>query len=79
MPKPRKEDDLRNRMGGSVWSTIQKVQRIHEIGFLYAYFLLSLRYHFCGLYTDYASTLKSPKKLCYVNTMIMLLFHALVL
>ena len=52
IPNRLKDDDSRNRMGGSVWSTIQKVQRIHEIGFLYAYFLLSLRYHFCGLYTD---------------------------
>ena len=30
----KKEDDLINRMGDSVWSTFQKVQRIHELEFL---------------------------------------------
>ena len=38
----KKEVDSRNRMGVSVWSTFQKVERIHEIEyfifFFYAYF-----------------------------------------
>ena len=56
---PSKEEEyLQNRMGGLVWSTFQKVQRIHELGFLYASFMLSLRYRLCGFYTDYASTKK---------------------
>ena len=74
MMKPRKDDDLRNRMGGLVWSTFQKVQRIHELEFLYASFLLSFRYCSCILYTDYASTKKSPKKLCYVINMLLPFF-----
>ena len=72
----KKEDDYRNRMRGSVWSIFQKVQIIHELEFSYAYFILSLCYCLCGFYTDYASTKKSPKKLCYVNNMILcLLIH----
>ena len=59
---PKKEEDSRNRMGDSDQSSFQKVQRIHELEFLYASFMLSLRYLLCGLYTDYAST----KKQCYV-------------
>ena len=31
IPNPRKEEDSRNRMGGSVWSTIQKVESIHQL------------------------------------------------
>ena len=55
---PKKDDDSRNRMGGSVRSTFQKVQIIHELEFSYASFLLSLRYPLYKLYTDYASTKK---------------------
>ena len=69
-----KKEDPRNGMGGSVRSKFQKVQRIHELECLYASFMLSLRYRLCGFYTDYASTKKSPKKLCYVNTMLLCLF-----
>ena len=61
-------------IGGSVWSTFQKVQRIHELEFSYASFMLLLSYRLCGFYTDYALTNKSPKKLCYVNTMLIYLF-----
>ena len=67
----KKNEYPRNRMGNSVRSTFQKVQRIHELEFPYASFMLSLRYHLCGFYTDYASTKKSPKRLCYVNTMLL--------
>ena len=70
----KKEEDSRNRMGGLVRSTFKKVQRIHELEFLYASFMLSLCYRLCSFYTDYASTKKSPKKLCYVNTMLLYLF-----
>ena len=62
MPKPRKDDDSRNRMGSSVWSTFQKIQRIHELEFSYASFMLLLRYYLCLFCKDYAST----KKQCYV-------------
>ena len=44
MPKTLKDDDSVSRIGGLVWLTIQKVQRIHELEFLYADFLLSLCY-----------------------------------
>ena len=54
----KKEEDSRNRMGGSVWSTFQKIQIIHELEFLYASFILSLRYLLCVLYTDYDYTKK---------------------
>ena len=70
----KKEDDLRNIMGGLVRSTFQKVQIIHEIEFLYASCMLSLRYRLCVFYTDYDLTKKSPKKLCYINTVILCLF-----
>ena len=40
MLKPRKDDNLGNRMGGSVRSTFQKVQIIHDIEFEYASFML---------------------------------------
>ena len=58
MSKPRKDENLRNRAGGSVQSIFQKVQRIHELEFSYASFLLLLRYCLCLLYTDYAYTKK---------------------
>ena len=62
MSKPNKDDDLRDWMGGSVWSTIQKVQRGHQLECSYASFMLPLRYYLCLFYTNYAST----KKQCYV-------------
>ena len=74
MQKPRKDDDLRNKMGGLVWSTFQKVQIIHELEFLYASFMISISYCLCGVYTAYASTKKYPNKLCYINTMHLRLF-----
>ena len=67
MPKTLKDDDSVNRIGGLVRLTIQKVQRIHKLEFLYADFLLSLCYRFWGFYMNYTSTKKSPKKLFYVN------------
>ena len=70
----KKKEYPRNGMGGSVRSTFQKVQRIHELEFSYACFMLSLRYRLCSFNTDYASTKKSPKHLCYVNTMLLCLF-----
>ena len=54
----KKDDNSRNRMGSSVCSTFQKVQRIHELEFSYASFMISLRYRLCWLCTDYASTKK---------------------
>ena len=71
---PKKEEDSINMIVGSVQSTFQKVQIIHELEFLYAPFMISLRYHLCNFYTDYALTKKYPKKLCYVNTIILCLF-----
>ena len=62
MSKPQKDDDLRDWMGGSVRSKIQKVQRVHQLECSYASFMISLRYYLCLLYTNYAST----KKNCYV-------------
>ena len=70
----KKEDDSINRMVDSVRSTFQKVQRINELEFLYASFMLSLHYRLCVFYKGYASTKKSLKKLCYVNTMLLCLF-----
>ena len=70
----KKEDNLSNRMGGLVQSSFQKVQIIDELKFLYASFMLSLRYRLCGFYKGCASTKKSLKKLCYVNTMFLYLF-----
>ena len=68
----KKEEDLRNRMGGSVRSKFQKVQRIHELECLYASFMLSLRYHLCGFYKGYAST----KKRYYVGGfMLLIILH----
>ena len=69
-----KEEDSQNMMGSSVRSTFQKVQRIHALEFSYASFMLSLRYRLCGFYMDYASTNNYPKKMCYVNTMLLRLF-----
>ena len=40
----------------------------------YASLMLSLHYRSCSFYKDYALTKKSPKKLCYVNTMLLCLF-----
>ena len=51
MSKPQKDDDLRNWMGGSVCSTIQKVQGVHKLECSYASFMLSLRYYVCLFYT----------------------------
>ena len=68
----KKEEDLRNRIGGSGWLTFQKAQRVHELEFLYASFMLSLRYHLRGFYKDYDST----KKQSYVGDfMIIIIFH----
>ena len=37
----KKEEDPRNRMGGSVQSTFQKVERIHELEFfLYLFYAI---------------------------------------
>ena len=47
MPKPQKDDDSCNRMGGSIRSTIQKLQGIHQLECSYGYFILSLRYYLC--------------------------------
>ena len=43
-----KEEDLINRMGGSVRSTFQKVERIHELEFLNTSFMLSFHCQLCG-------------------------------
>ena len=54
----KKEEDPRNRMVGSVQSTSQKVERIHELICLYASFMLSLHlfhYQLCGFNKDYDS------------------------
>ena len=61
----KKEEESRNRIGGLVRSTFQKVHRIHELEFSYASFMLSLCYRLCAFYKDYALTKKSPKKLCF--------------
>ena len=45
-----------------------------SFNFSYASFMLSLRYCACGFYKDYAMTKMSPKKFCYVNTMLLCLF-----
>ena len=71
MPKQQKDDDLSNRMGGSVRSTFQKVQMTNEIECLYAFFMLLLRYYLYTFYTNYAST----KKRCYMVFMLLGLFH----
>ena len=44
----KKEKDSRNRIGVSVRSTFQMVEVNHELKFLYASFILSLRYRICG-------------------------------
>ena len=49
------EDNTSNRMGGSVQSTFQKVQRTNELDFLYPSFMLSLHYRLFGFYKDYDS------------------------
>ena len=62
MSKPQKYDDSRDWIGGSVRSTIQKVQGVHQLEWLYDSFMLSLRYYsylFCTKYD-------SKKKQCYV-------------
>ena len=59
----KNDDDLSNRMGGSFWSTFQKVQITNEIEFLYVSFLLSLSYYLCVLYTNYVS---AGKQYCMV-------------
>ena len=70
----KNEDNSRNRMGGLVLSTFQGVHLIHGVKFSYASFMLSLRYRSCGSYKDYTMTKISPKKLCYVNNMLLCLF-----
>ena len=70
----QKGDNSSNSMGGSVRSTFQEVQRIHELQFLYASFMLSLSYRLCSFYKDYAMTKMSSKNLCYNNTMLLYLF-----
>ena len=62
MTKPQKDDDLSDRMGGSLRSKIQKVQRTHQLESTYASFMLLSCYYLCLFYTKYAST----KKQCYV-------------
>ena len=79
MPKPRKDDGSRNRMGGSFRSKFQRVQRIYELQFLYVSFMQLLCYCLCILYTGYASSKMSLNNLCYVTTIILRLFHALML
>ena len=79
MTNPQKDDYPRNSTGGEVQSTFQKVKIIHELEFLYASFMLSLCYCLCVLYTDYASTKKSQKNFCYVNTMFLNLSHDMML
>ena len=69
-----KEDNQRNRMGGSVRSSFQKFQIIDELKCLYAPFMLSLRYRLCSFYKGCASTKNSLNKLCYVNTMLLCFF-----
>ena len=70
----KKKDILINRMGGSVQSSFQEVQRIHELQFLYAFFMLSLLYRLYNFYKDYAPKKMFIKNLCYVNTMLLCLF-----
>ena len=70
MPKPQKDDDLRNMIGGSVRSTIQKVQRIHQLECSYASFMILFRYYLFLLYTYCAST----KKQCYVVLCLLVYF-----
>ena len=68
----KKEEDMRNRIGGWFWSTFQKVQIINELELLYASFMLSLCYCLCGFYTDYAST----KRQYYVGGfMLLIIYH----
>ena len=68
MSKPEKDDDWGKDddscdwMGGLVRSTIQKVQRVHQLVCSYASFMLLLHYYLCLFYTNYAST----KKQCYI-------------
>ena len=62
MSNPRNDDGSHNLLGGLVRSKIQKVQRFHQLECSHASFMLSLRYYFCLLYANYAST----KKQCYV-------------
>ena len=69
----KKEEYSRNRMGGLVWWTFQKVQIINELEFSYASFMISLHYCLCSFYKDDSSTKKSPNKLCYVNNMLLFL------
>ena len=65
MSKPGKDDDEDSRdwmIGASGRSKTHKVQRVHQLSFLYASIMISLRYYLCLFYTNYAST----KKQCYV-------------
>ena len=73
MMKQQKDDDSRDRMGGLVWSTIQKVQRVHQLECSYASFMLSLRYYLCLFYTNYDST----KKQCYFVSCLSVYFVSL--
>ena len=60
----KKEVDSRNRMGVSVLSTFQKVERIHELEFFVCLFYAIITLSFMRFYKDYAMTKMSPKKLC---------------
>ena len=70
MWNPQKDDNLRDWIGGSVRSTIQKVQRVHQLEYPYATFMLLFRYYLCLFYTNYAST----KKQCYVVSCLSVFF-----
>ena len=61
----KKGGNLSNRMGGLVRSTFQEVQRIHELEFSNASFMLSLHFfncRLCGFYKDYGT----PKQQYYM-------------
>ena len=66
----KKQDNLNDRVGGSVRSTFQEVQIIHELEFSNASFMLSLHNQLCGFYKDYASA----KKRCYMALLLSVSF-----
>ena len=59
----KKGEDSRNRMGGLVRSTFQKVQRMNELEFSYASFMLSLHYRLYVFSKDYASSKNGYSKI----------------
>ena len=72
---PQRRGKIR-AIGWEIWY-VQHFRRSREfmsLKFLYASFMLSLRYRLCGFYKGYASAKKSLKKLCYVNTMLLCVF-----